>query len=285
MIAAAMALSANDHDLRLAPPWTIGPRAGMVLLTLLLPAMLVLEWSSKQAFSLSVFYLCPIALAAWNFGRGAGFAIAGMSGAYSAFVAESVRTAAEPISQVYWQSASTLAVFLIFAFVIAHHRHFIDRVATHGRIDSETGATSRREFDQLLRNEAWRAARYKRPMALVLLEVVPRKAEELDAGRLESIANTIRRAVQEFDCLARVADNRFALLLVEHKVEDANAVAARVAEALRGAFAARFDFRVGVVCYIGHGHVSPAKLMIMANDQVRLDANSPKGKIAPAAVV
>jgi GGDEF domain-containing protein len=232
-----------------------------------------------------VFYLCPIALGAWNFGRNAGFAIAGMSAAYSAFVAFSVRAPTDLLSQVYWQAGSTLAVFGIFAFVIAHHRRFIDLVAAHGRVDPDTGAVSRREFEHLLRQETWRATRYKRPMALVLVEVVPQKSESLSQSRLELVVATMRQGVQEMDCVARAAEARFAMLLVERTLDDTNAIAAATGEALRKRFAGKLDFRIGIVCYPGRGHVSPAKLMIVANDQLRLDANSARGKIAQAAVI
>ena len=280
-----MTLSANDHDYKLSPPWSPGPRTGVALLLLLLPSILLLELTSGQGFSLSVFYLCPIALGAWAFGRSIGFGLAAVSGAYSAFVAFNTLGPHEPLSQFYWQSGSTLAVFLLFAFVVSHHRRFIDVVVAHGRIDVESGAVSRREFENVLRSETSRALRYERPFALMLVEAVAAKEGTLTPSRLESLVATMRQNVHESDCIARLGEGKFALLLVEHTLEDANGAGAMIAGALRARFAGRVGIHAGVVGYMGRGSVSPNKLMLAANDQLRLDANSPSSTIAGAVLV
>ena len=69
----------GDHDLRLAVPWSLDDRAGVALILLLVPALLVLDYQAGRDFSLHLFYLLPIALSAWTFGASAGLAVAGLS--------------------------------------------------------------------------------------------------------------------------------------------------------------------------------------------------------------
>jgi GGDEF domain-containing protein len=280
-----MTLSPNDHDFKLAPPWSPGPRTSATLLMLVLPAVLMLEWLSGQGFSLSVFYLCPIALGAWTFGRNTGFALAALSAAYSAFVAFNTQATGAPMSEFYFQSGSTLGIFVLFAFVVAHHRRFIDVMVVHGRVDAESGALSRREFDNVLRAEVARASRYKRPLALALVDLAGLKSEELTGRRLESITAMVRQNVHEADSFARLAEGRLALLMVERSPADANMIVGRIAGLLRQRFEGKLDVRVGLVSYMGRGPVSVNKLMNAANDEVRGGSAGSKGGLVEALVL
>ncbi len=280
-----MTLSPNDHDFKLAPPWNPGPRASAMMLMLLLPAVLLLEWLSGQGFSLSVFYLCPIALGAWTFGRNVGFGLAALSAAYSAFVAFNTLAPGAPVSEFYFQSGSTLGIFVLFAFVVAHHRHFIDVMVVHGRVDAKSGALSRREFENVLRVESARATRYKRPFALALVELTGAKDEEVSARRLESITAMVRQNVHEADSFARLGGGRLALLMVERSAADANMVVGRISGLLRQRFDGKLEVRVGLVSYMGRGPVSPNKLMHAAGDQLRGGSAASKGGLVEAIVL
>ena len=66
----------RDHDAPVSPPWTLGQRAGAALLVVLLPAILVLEWTSGNALSVHLVYLVPIAIAAWTSGYRTGGVVA-----------------------------------------------------------------------------------------------------------------------------------------------------------------------------------------------------------------
>ncbi|HLX23136.1 MAG TPA: diguanylate cyclase [Usitatibacter sp.] len=280
-----MTLSPNDHDFKLAAPWNPGPRASVTMLMLLLPAVLLLEWLSGQGFSLSVFYLCPIALGAWTFGRNVGFGLAALSAAYSSFVAFNTLGPGAPVSEFYIQSGSTLGIFVLFAFVVAHHRRFIDVMVVHGRVDAESGALSRREFENVLRVESARATRYKRPFALALVELAGTKDEDVTARRLESITAMVRQNVHEADSFARLDGGKLALLMVERSAADANAIVGRISGLLRQRFQGKLEVRVGLASYMGRGPVSPNKLMQAAGDQLRAGGASNKGALVEAIVL
>jgi len=169
--------------------------------------------------------------------------------------------------------------------VVAHHRRFIDVMVAHGRVDAESGALSRREFDNVLRVESARAMRFKRPFALALVELAGTRQEKVTARRLESITAMVRQHVHEADSFARLGDGRLALLMVERHAADANAIVTRIAELLRQRFDGKLEVRVGMVSYMGHGPVSPNKLMHAAGDRLRGGTAASRGALVEAIVL
>ena len=261
-----MALSPNDHDLAVARPWSPSARSGKALLLVLLPALLLLEWTAGNAFSLYLFYLVPVSLAAWTFGYRAGFAIAAVSAAYCIFVALAAHPANAPLGLLLWQSVSTLTLFMLFSFVVAHHRSFIDKAVLLARVDVESGALSRREFERLLDAEARRARRYRRPLSLVLVDAGAEGGAS--RGFAADVGEALLKNVRECDCVARIGKRRFALLLVECPETEASHVVARTRELLEHNFERRNVFRFGAVTYGGSSATTPAQLLHLAQAQV-----------------
>lgn len=257
-----MELNRDAHDMPVASPWALRPRSGVALLLVLLPALLLLEWTAGRAFSLYLFYLCPVALAAWNFGYRVGFGIATVAAAYCVFVALALAAPGTPMQPLVLQGASIFAMFLIFAFVIAHHRSFVDNAVAAARIDLESGALARREFHRVLHSEAWRANRYHRPLALVLIE-----AEGSGFGRLDKkaffarLGEALRTNVRECDAVARVSDRRFTMLLVECPQSETSRVLERTRAALHQAFGSGVAFNFGVTGRSGSSVTSATVLM------------------------
>ena len=264
-----MPLTVDDHDLRIDSPWSIGERSGLILLVALVPAILVLDFVAGRGISLHLFYLVPVALAAWNLGARAGFAIAGAAGAAWAFVAIAARGPGDPWGLVAWDILSTVALFLFVAHLVARHRGFVDGLRALARVDSETGALSRREFDRLLEAEVRRSKRYRRPLALLLFDLGEAKVE--GRGHLAAAARAMQSHVRECDSVARFAPRRFAVLLVECKAPEP----LLVVERLRGTLEANLglrkqDLAIAVATYGGSLPVSSASLMALADNHLNL---------------
>ena len=258
-----LAMTSPDHDLPLKRPWTIGARSGAALLFALLPALLVLEWMSGSAFTLHLFYLIPVSLAAWNFGRRIGLAVAAMGAAYCIFVGIGMRSPASPIAPFVAQSVSVAALFLLFSLAIDYHRRFVDAVLDASRLDMDSGALSQREFDRVLDTESRRARRYARPLSLVMLEM---PGDGAGAGPRE-VLEALRGHVRECDAIARCGKRRFTLMLVECPVVEARRVAERARDVLAQAFPkARYAF--GTVSYGGSSPTNAAQLLHMAETQM-----------------
>jgi GGDEF domain-containing protein len=280
-----MELDRDAHDMPVASPWALRPRLGVALLLLLLPALLLLEWTAGRAFSLYLFYLCPVALAAWNFGYRIGFGIATLAAAYCVFVALALAAPGTPMEPMALQGFSIFAMFLLFAFVIAHHRAFVDNAVSAARTDLESGTLARREFHRVLHSEAWRANRYHRPLALVLIE-----AEGWGTGQMDKkaffakLGEALRTNVRECDAVARVSDRRFTMLLVECPQSETARVLERTRAALQQVFGAGVAFNFGVTGRSGSSVTSASVLMrAAAADLEGVRLTPPSGKqLSPA---
>lgn len=264
-----MDLSATDHDLRLDSPWSIGERSGLLILVAMVPTILVLDFIAGREVSLHLFYVVPVALAAWILGRKAGYVIAAAAGAAWAFVAISSRAPAGALAPVAWDVLSTLALYLFVGHLVARHRSFVEGVRALARVDSETGALSRREFDRLLEAEVRRARRYRRPLALVVFELAEAKGE--GPALLPAVVRAVQGHVRECDSVSRLSPRRFAVLLVECKAPEPMLVVERLREGLVANQRVRKpDLAVAVAAYGGSLPASAASLLALAENHIAL---------------
>jgi diguanylate cyclase (GGDEF)-like protein len=95
------------------------------------------------------------------------------------------------------------------------------------RKDDKTGLLNERGFREVLSDEMARSRRYPRPLTIVYIDLDDFKAVNDEHGHptgdlvLRIVGETMRRAVREVDCVARLHGDEFALLFPE-----ANAVSA-----------------------------------------------------------
>ncbi len=264
-----MALTPVDHDLRLDSPWSIGERSGLLLLVALVPALLVLDFVAGRIVSLHLFYLVPVALAAWNLGERTAYAIAVAAAFAWAFVAIASMGPYDSVAMVAWDIVSTLALFLFVARLVARHRTFAEGVRALARVDADTGALSRREFDRLLDSEVRRSRRYRRPFALLLFEVGEIKGE--GKGHLPAVVRAVAGLVRECDSVSRVSPRRFAVMLVECRPPEPLAVVERLRVSLEANLRIRpQDVAIAVATYGGSLPASAASLMGAAENHLNL---------------
>lgn len=123
--------------------------------------------------------------------------------------------------------------------------------------DPLTGLFNRRVFDRRLQEEERRAARHRRPLSLLMIDVDDFKlindvyghaeADEL----LKSLAETAAAAVRKIDLLARYGGEEFVVLLPDTDLAEAVLSAERVRKALRDRFALEDGGRRTVTVSIG----------------------------------
>lgn len=104
--------------------------------------------------------------------------------------------------------------------------------------DELTKLFNHRHFDELLSAEVKKAARYKRPLSLVIVAIKKFTAlkeafgqHEIDRAVLR-VAELIRGIVRDVDVPARFGDNEFAILLPESDEAAARTVAGRIRDAI-----------------------------------------------------
>ena len=142
--------------------------------------------------------------------------------------------------------------------------------------DGLTGLGNYRFFQQTLAREVDRAVRFRRPLALLMLDLDRFKQVNDEHGHqvgdtvLVQIADRLREQVREVDFVARYGGEEFVILLPETATDGAQQLAGRVCEHIRArpmhtsAGDLSISVSVGVAVYPEHGD-APASLVRAAD--------------------
>ena len=148
------------------------------------------------------------------------------------------------------------------------------RQASH---DSLTGLKNRRRFEEDLRAELARSARYGVPGALLMLDLDHFKQVNDTLGHpagdrvIAEIADAMRGRARETDVLARLGGDEFAVVLPRCSLGEAQAVAAEIATAVRERMSAEEDMPP-VTTSIGIAHFGPGRQLSYETALARADA-------------
>jgi len=105
-------------------------------------------------------------------------------------------------------------------------------------LDALTGLHNRRYFHETLAREVARAARYRRRLALIVIDLDDFKAVNDRVGHLAGdgvlaeAAERLRSVMRSADVACRVGGDEFAVILPESGAEDAELLAGRIARAI-----------------------------------------------------
>jgi len=133
-------------------------------------------------------------------------------------------------------SVAALLAALVLIWSRNDRMQELRRQASH---DSLTGLKNRRRFEEELRAELARSGRYAVPGALLMLDLDHFKQVNDTLGHpagdrvIAEIAEAMRGRARETDVLARLGGDEFAVILPRCSLEEAQAVAAEIATAIR----------------------------------------------------
>lgn len=248
---------------------SLGEGVTLALLVASMPAIFVLDFLVTSALSVHLLYAFPVAFAGRNLGARAGFVMAATAALGTVIVALATRASGQSLAILALEGLLLLALFGLLATLASRLHDLESSVRANARVDEQTGALSRREFERLFDEETRRARRFRRPMAIMLVEI-PESPRE-PAGLLAAAVRTVSGLVREGDSVSRLAARRFAVLLVECPAPEAAQIAAR----LGGTLAANLRLprpgaSFGVVSYGGSLPASAADLMALATSHVEL---------------
>ena len=122
---------------------------------------------------------------------------------------------------------------------ISERKRFEDQLRYLADHDPLTGLMNRLRFDSELERVIAESRRYRRPGALLMLDLDGFKAVNDRFGHpagddlVRRIGWTLRRAVRDVDIVARVGGDEFALILLEAGEREAATVAGKIIELLR----------------------------------------------------
>jgi diguanylate cyclase (GGDEF)-like protein len=264
-------------------------RAGILALAVCGVAMVGgVDYLSGYEVSMSLFYLGPVALAAWYSGGWTGAAIAVIS-CVGWFMAD--MAAGHPYSHPaipVWNALIRFGFFIITGSLVTALRRSLLIHRHLARTDGLTGLYGRREFEDRLRHDLALAQRRKSPVTLAYVDVDDFKSVNDTHGHaggdrvLRAIGRALKRSIRGTDTAARLGGDEFALLLPDTDSRGAQQIISNLERQLHGALGAN---RFVVTCSIGVATILDAAMSpesaVAAADKLMYEVKR-KGKGAVA---
>lgn len=248
---------------------------------LVLMAALILDIAIGYADTTSIphvsfltFYLMPVLVATWYASIWAGIFVL-LASVIVWFIPDAI--ARGPYSHgiiPYWEVTVKFVLLFMIVCLTATVKRLFDNEKRMSRTDYLTGAANRRYFFELAAVEAKRAARYKRTMTVVYVDIDNLKGINDRLGHKEGdrliclVAQTIKKGVRMMDMVARVGGDEFVLMLPETGYDAAQAVIHRLQKELQYAMEANkwtTTFCIGAVTCESVS-CDPEVLMTMADN-------------------
>ena len=208
--------------------------------------------------SVAVFYLLPVALAAWYAGRRIGLGLC-LASAITWLVVD--QTSGHPYSNaafVYWNAAVRLGFFVVVTQLLHRLRVALAAQESLAQRDALTGLLNGRSLRERYGQLAGLAARDLHPMAIAFIDLDGFKSVNDTLGHavgdevLRAVAAELGRQLRGTDVVGRMGGDEFAVLLPQTDRAGAVAVTQTLHEALGAAVAARgwpIGFSIGVATF------------------------------------
>jgi len=192
---------------------------------ILLYCLLFVAWDGMFDFltgyelTYFVFYILPVAIAAWYGSRGMAWAISVISGI--AWLAVDILDR-HPYSHdwyVYWNGAVRLSFFILIAQLVTSVRLHLEIEKSMAREDDLTGVPNRLAFKEKCDVLFPLASRNRSPMALGFIDIddFSRLNDKHGHGFgdevLKTVANMLKDSMRKTDVFGRMVGNEFAVLL------------------------------------------------------------------------
>ncbi len=187
----------------------------------------IADYLTGYEVAFSIFYVAPVAVAAYIVGRRSGLIVALLSAAVWLAADLGAGHVYESSWVAYW---NTFTRFLFFAFVaatLAAFRELLSREEELSRTDFLTGLANSRAFYEVANAELNRARRYGHALSIAHIDVDNFKAINDSFGHhvgddlLRVIAENMRSNIRKTDVAARLGGDEFILLLPETAKDEA----------------------------------------------------------------
>jgi diguanylate cyclase (GGDEF)-like protein len=174
------------------------------------------------------------------------------------------------LAAALWEVNEALVSLTLLPLALAYRSLAIPGLVEATRIEPKTGLYNMRHFMSVLSQELQRAARFDRPLALLMIDVDHLRDVNTAHGHvggdraLRSVAAALHAATREYDVAARFGGDEFCVLLPETELEGALVVADRIRTHVQQEAEPRFTVSVGVAEYRGRP-MAPEELIALAD--------------------
>lgn len=246
------------------------------------------DYFSGYEISMSLFYLGPVAVAAWYAGKWPGILIASLSCVswYIADLAAGRQYSNQAIP--VWNALIRLGIFLITALLLTAFRKSLLAQQSLARTDGLTGLYSRRTFEDRLAHDLASARRHRSAITVAHMDLDNFKVVNDTCGHAEGdrllqvIGRVLMGSVREADTAARVGGDEFALVLPDTDGGGAQQFVSKLTAEFRKALEGRnwgVTFSIGVVTFLDAA--TTPKHALAAADELMYEVKR-KGKGAVA---
>ncbi len=218
-----------------------------------------LDYLTGYEVAMSLFYLGPVAVAAWYGRRWTGIAIAILSSiSWSLADIAAGNVYSHPAIPV-WNTLVRLGIFLIMGVLLNAFRENLRIQQYLAQTDVLTGLYGRRAFEESLKHDLALGRRRKSALTIAYMDLDDFKIVNDTLGHaggdrlLKLIGVVLQTSVRETDTPARVGGDEFALLLPDTDDRGAQMMIARLRGKLHEALAAgdcRATCSIGVVTFL-----------------------------------
>jgi diguanylate cyclase (GGDEF)-like protein/putative nucleotidyltransferase with HDIG domain len=170
-------------------------------------------------------------------GRGHSFREVGLF-SFESLSTNLVLTALGVALAAFWESNPWLLAFAIAPLFVVHRSLSVPQLQAEARVDPKTGLYNARHFANVLAEELGRAARFERPLSLIMADLDLLRDINNSYGHLagdavlKGIAEVFRAELRHYDVPARFGGEEFSILLPETPPDQALEIAERIRKAV-----------------------------------------------------
>jgi diguanylate cyclase (GGDEF)-like protein len=206
-------------------------------------------------YSLIIFYMVPIFVAAWFVSSTAGLAVSVCS-----FISSIVTNPGRDVqvSTFYWDVFLELVYLVLFSLMFSSLRAQFNLECEMSRVDPLTNAMNRRALCEVADYEISRSSHAFHPMSMAFIDLDNFKAVNDRMGHaegdkvLKEVVTTMRGVLRKADTIARVGGDEFVVMLPETGEESAGVVLQKLREDLLGSMTRNgwpVTFSIGLITH------------------------------------
>lgn len=230
----------------------------IILVLVQITVLGTIDYFTGFELSFSVFYLIPVAIAAWYAEKKTALFISGISAVVWQF---SNQLAGESFQHIFipiWNTSTRLGFFLVVVILLTKLKDSYLHQKSLARTDFLTGAANPRAFYEIVKMEILRSSRYKRSFTLCFLDADNFKiindtmGHHIGSDLLIKVVEIIKQNLRGTDTIARLGGDEFAILLTETNLEQSQTAVRKFHEKLLDEMAKNnweVTFSIGVLTF------------------------------------